>query len=133
MQWEFTPEEVVKGEVDYGLEQYRADLLAEVRLNTGEMDDAQQMRIFHVMYDLSYWLATGNDFDDFLNTLDQESFFPGFLASIREQISPNIEMLGAILQRMIMDRVDEQGMPLELALKEVDALHRQIVSKPVLN
>lgn len=133
MEWEFTPEEVVKGEVDYGLEQFRADLLAEVRQNLGDMDDTQQLRIFNVMYDLTYWCATGNDFDEFLSTLDQDSFFPGFLASIREHLVPNIEMLGAILQRLIMDRVDVQNMPLEKALQEVDALHREIVSRPMLN
>lgn len=41
MEWEFTPEQVVKGEVDYGLEQFRADMLQEVKLNLEQMDDAQ--------------------------------------------------------------------------------------------
>lgn len=133
MEWEFTPEEVVKAEVDYGLEQFRADMLTEVIQNLGDMEDAEKTKIFNIMYDLCYWVATGNEYEEFLNTLDQDSFIPGFLGSIRENLTPNIEMLGAILQRLIMDRVDEQGMPLELALKEVDALHREAVAKPLLN
>lgn len=133
MEWEFTPGQVVKAEVDYGLEQFRADLLEEVRMNTGQMDDAQKLKIFSVMYDLCYWVATGNDYDEFLATLDRDSFFPGFLASIKNNIEPNIVMLGAILQRLIMDRVDVQSMPLKLAIKEVDELHRKIVAKPLLN
>lgn len=133
MEWEFTPEEIVKAEVDYGLEQFRADMLEEVRLNMGEMDDAQKQKIFSAMYDLCYWVATGNEYDEFLATLDQNSFFPGFLASIKENLEPNIVMLGAILQRLIMDRVDEQSMPLEVAIKEVDELHQQIVAMPILN
>lgn len=46
---------------------------------------------------------------------------------------PNIVMLGAILQRLIMDRVDVRNMPLELAIREVGELHRQIVERPLLN
>ncbi len=133
MEWEFTPEQVVGCEVDYGLEQFRADLLEEVRMNMGDMEDAQKVKIFSTMYDLCYWVATGNDYNEFLATLDQDSFFPNFLASIRDNLEPNIVMLGAILQRLIMDRVEGQSMPLEMAIKEVDELHRQVVTKPLLN
>lgn len=133
MEWEFTPEEVVKAEVDYGLAQFRADMLAEVRINTGDMEEIQQQKMFDVMYELCYWVATGNDYDEFLATQNQESFLPDFLASIKQNLEPNIVMLGAILQRLIMDRVEGQSMPLEMALKEVDELHRQILAQPVLN
>lgn len=133
MEWEFTPEQVVGCEVDYGLEEFRADLLEEVRMNMGDMGDAQKLKIFSTMYDLCYWVATGNDYDEFLATLDQDSFFPNFLASIRDNLEPNIVMLGAILQRLIMDRVEGQSMPLEHAIREVDELHRQVVTKPLVN
>lgn len=133
MEWDFTPEQVVKAEADYGLEQFRLDMLEEVRLNMNQMDDAQQKKIFDVMYDLCYWVATGGDYDDFLMGLDQESFFPSFLGSIKEMLAPNIMMLGAILQRLIMERVDEQTIPLEEALKQVDELHRLVVAKTALN
>lgn len=133
MEWEFTPEQVVKAEVDYGLEQFRSDMLEEVRLNMNQMDEVQLHRVFDVMYDLCYWVATGGDYDEFLMGLDQESFFPSFLGSIREMLTPNITMLGAILQRLIMERVDEQTIPLEEALKQVDEYHRLVVAKTTLN
>lgn len=133
MEWEFTPEQMVKGEVDYGLEQFRADLLEEVRMNMGHMKDAQKLKIFSAMYDLCYWVATGGEYDDFLAALDQDSFFQNFLASIKSNMEPNIVMLGAILQRLITDRVEGQSMPLENALKEVDELHRRIVAAPLMN
>lgn len=69
--------------MDYDLEQLRAELREEVRLNMGEMDNGGQLKIFSAMYDLCYWAATGNDYDEFLARLDQDSFFPGFLASIQ--------------------------------------------------
>ncbi len=131
MEWEFTPEQMVKGEVDYGLEQFRADLLEEVGMNMGQMEDPQKLEIFSAIYDLCYWVATGNDYDEFLATVDQDSFFPNFLTSIKDNLEPNIVMLGAILQRLIMDRVEGQSMPLEHALKEVDELHRRIVAQPL--
>jgi hypothetical protein len=40
-------------------------------------------------------------------------------------MAPNVTMLGAILQRMIMDRV-EQGLPLEEALVAVEQEHRLV-------
>lgn len=133
MEWEFTPEQVVGCQVDYGLEQFRADMLEEVRMNMGDMPDVQKLTVFSTMYELCYWVATGNDYDEYLATLDQDSFFPHFLASIRENLEPNIVMLGAILQRLIMDRVEGESMPLEHAIKEVDELHRKIVATPLLN
>lgn len=133
MEWEFTPEEVVKGEVEYGLEDFRTDMMQEVRQNMSGMESVVPERVFEVIYDLCYWVATGNDYDDFIDVVDEESFFPQFLRSIREHLQPNIEMLGAILQRLIMDRVDGQSMPLELALKEVDALHREIAARAPLS
>lgn len=133
MEWEFTPDQVVRVEVDYGLEDFRRDMREEVSLNMGQMEDSQQQKIFDVMYDLCYWVATGNDYDDFLAGLDQESFFPSFLDSIKEMLAPNIEMLGAILQRLIMDRVEGQGMSLDDALKQVAELHRVTAAKRILN
>jgi hypothetical protein len=133
MKWEFTAEEVVRGEVDYGLENFRADLMEEVNQNMGGMEGVAPERVFEVMYGLCYWCATGNEYDEYLSTLDQDSFFPTFLGSIREHLEPNIEMLGAILQRLIMDRVEGESMQLEDALKQVDALHRAVVAKRVLN
>jgi hypothetical protein len=133
MEWDFTPEQVVKAEVDYGLEQFRSDMFEEVRLNLSQMDDVQQQKIFAVMYDLCYWVATGGKYEEFLDGLDQDSFFPNFLASIEDTLAPNIEMLGAILQRLIMERVEEQGIPLEAALKQVYEFHRQVVTKPLMS
>ena len=133
MEWKFTPDQVVKCEVDYGLEEFRKDMFEEVRLNTGQMDDAQQQKIFNVMYDLCYWVATGNDYDDSLAALDEDPFFPTFLASIKAKLAPNREMLGAILQRLIMDRIEGQGMSLDDALKQVGELHRVTTAKRILN
>lgn len=127
MEWEFTPQELVKGDVDYGLEQFRGDMYQEVCGNLQGMDTEMQERLFDLIYDLCYWQATGGEFDVFVAGLNQDSTVPAFLESIREHMQPNVEMLGAILQRLIMERVDGHGIALEDALKQVDELHQSVV------
>lgn len=145
MEWDFSAEEVVKGEIDYKLENFREDFYDEVSNNMGQLDPEQLFQCYSMLYDLSYWCATGKDFDEFLDAiaasdaakdpvLGEQIFLDrGFLMQAKEFLGPNIEMLGAILQRMIMDGV-EQGMPLEQALEQATKRHGDIVAKsPRLN
>ena len=59
MEWEFTPEQVVKGEIGYGLAEFRRDLFEEVRANLGADDPVSLQKSYDLIYDLCYWLATG--------------------------------------------------------------------------
>ncbi len=69
MQWEFTPEQVVKGEADYGLAEFRRDLKVEVQMNLATGMEAFAGQVFDLIYDLCYWRATGREFADFAATL----------------------------------------------------------------
>ncbi len=122
MEWEFSPEQVVKAEVDYGFDDFRADLLQETRINTGMSDPEQIKSTFDLLFDLCYWLATGRPFEAFLAEFRHTPRAVEFLQGVAEAMRPNADMLGAILQRMIMDRV-EHGMALESALA---AVHEQV-------
>jgi len=125
MEWEFTPEDVVKGRADYGLEEFRRDLAAEVRQNLGEGEAA--IRAFHLLYDLCYALATNKEIEAHLAAYAYDPPTVQFLREMVEPMADNVEMLGAILQRQIMDRI-AAGMPLEAAIDEVADWHRQVVS-----
>jgi hypothetical protein len=125
MEWEFTPEDVVKGRADYGLEEFRRDLAAEVRQNLGEGEAAE--RAFHLLYDLCYALATNKEIEAHLAAYAYDPPTVQFLREMVEPMADNVEMLGAILQRQIMDRI-AAGMPLEAAIDEVADWHRQVVS-----
>ncbi len=127
MEWEFVPEQVVKGEVAYGLKEFRRDLAQEVRVNLGPVADGEFARAYDILYDLCYWLATGKPFDDFLDGFEDDPVAIRLIKAAHDAMSGNVEMLGAILQRQIMDRVDA-GMPLEQALASVDASHRETVA-----
>lgn len=127
MHWEFTPQDVVTGKVRYDLESFRADLLEEIRLNLPGLDGEMQKGIHALVYDLLYWLATGKDFDEFLAQFESSGFTQLFLGNMREHGEENAQMLGAILQRLIMDRVDH-GMPLEQSLADVSRVHAAVVA-----
>jgi hypothetical protein len=123
MEWEFSPEDVVKARADYGLDDFRRDLAMEVRANAGPMDEAGLTRTFNLLYDLCYALATERDLDKHLTAYAYDPPTCQFLREMVEPMTPNVEMLGAILQRRIMDHVDA-GMPLENALTEVGEWHK---------
>jgi len=128
MEWDFTPEDVIKGQAAYGLENFRSDLANEVRMNLGGTLDEEFRRAFAVIYDLCYWLATGRDFESFLAGLGEAPEAIRLAKSVHEYMDSNVEMLGAILQRMIMQRV-ESGMPLERAIQGVAAHHASVVGQ----
>ena len=127
MEWEFTPEQVVKGEIGYALEDFRRDLALEVRGNLGLASPEQVAQTTDLLYDLCHVLATDRTLESMLATLAYDPPTCEFLREMVEPMRPNGVMLGAILQRLIMDRV-EAGLPLEQALDAVAEHHRQIVS-----
>jgi hypothetical protein len=127
MEWEFSPEDVLKGSVAYGLEEFRRDLAQEVRANLG--DDGDELRLTHgynLIYDLCYALATGVELDAHLRSYAYDPPLVQYLRDISPWLEANVAMLGAILQRQIMDRV-EAGMRLEDALGDVAQWHVRIV------
>lgn len=125
MEWEFTPEDVVKGRSGYRLTEFRHDLAEEVRQNLGGGDAFT--RAYHLLYDLCYALATSKDFEAHLAAYAYDPPTVEFLRELQPLMESNIAMLGAILQRQIMDRV-EAGMPLEAAIDDVAEWHRQSVA-----
>ena len=127
MEWEFTPEQVVKGEVGYTLEDFRRDLATEVRCNLGPATAEQVEQTSDLLYDLCYAFATNRTRESVLAGLAYDPPTCEFLREMAEPMRPNGEMLGAILQRRIMDCV-EAGMPLEQAIESVAEYHRQVVS-----
>lgn len=125
MEWEFTPEDVVKGHSGYGLAEFRHDLAEEVRQNVGGGDAFT--RAYHLLYDLCYALATSKDFEAHLAAYAYDPPTVEFLRDLQPLMENNVAMLGAILQRQIMDRV-ESGMSLEGAVSDVAEWHRETVA-----
>ena len=127
MEWEFTAEDVVKGRTGYGLADFRHDLAEEVRQNTGSDGDAF-IRSYPLIYDHCYALATSKDLDAHLAAYAYDPPTVEFLRDLQEPMAGNATMLGAILQRQIMDRV-ETGIPLAGAIADVAEWHRLSVAE----
>lgn len=127
MQWEFSPEDVVKARADYRLTDFRRDLAEEVRRNVGDQGDAQVTRSFNLIYDMCYALATDKKWDDFLAAYAYDPPTCQFLTELQPHMADNVVMLGAILQRLIMDRV-EANMPLEHAVQDAAQWHASVVA-----
>jgi hypothetical protein len=126
MEWEFTTEDVVKGYADYTLQDFRAGLLQELRANLGPMDVAQLTRSFNLVYDLCYALATEKNIGEFMSAYAYDPPTCQFLAEVQPHMSDNAAMLGAILQRQIVERV-EAHMPLEMAVQDAAKWHKSLV------
>lgn len=127
MQWEFSAEDVVKARADYGLVEFRRDLAEEVRSNLGDGDPERQTRSFNLIYDMCYALATDKKFDDFLVAYAYDPPTCQLLTELKPLMADNVAMLGAILQRLIMDRV-EARMPLADAVQDAARWHAGIVA-----
>lgn len=127
MQWEFSLEDVVKARADYGLVEFRRDLAEEVRSNVGDGDPERQTRSFNLIYDMCYALATDKKFDDFLAAYAYDPPTCQFLTELKPVMADNVAMLGAILQRLIMDRVEAQ-MPLANAVEDAAQWHASVVA-----
>ncbi len=123
MQWDFTPDDVVRGEVDYNLKAFRCDLRKEVAANLDSDDEVFVQQCFDLIYDLCYWMSTGREFADFAAMLDDNAPLEAHvLQAIREHMRDNIAMLGAILQRDIMNGV-EHGLSVEQAVERTAQNH----------
>jgi hypothetical protein len=128
MEWEFTAAQLMRGEAVYGLAEFRRDMVEEIRCNLPGLDDPEFDRLFRIIYALHYWLATGNAYGEFeAQYTDQPKLLP-LLRAVHAQCSGNVEMLGAILQRLIMDGV-EAGVPLEHALQQAAQLHARAAAE----
>lgn len=122
MEWEFTQVQVVKGEIGYRIEDFRRDLAREVAQNIQSADHMAFRRSYDLIYDLCYWLATGKPLEELLATFDTDPSTRDWLAALEPHLQTNVEMLGAVMQREIMDGV-EAGLPLHEVLQAVAARH----------
>lgn len=131
MEWEFSAEDIVKARVDYRLENFRQDLYREVSMNLPQdMDEQKRMQAYNVVYDLHYWLATGRPFGEYEQQFASNQFLGDVVRLVHAHSAVNVEMLGAILQRSIMDGV-ESGMPLEQAVEAAAGAHCETLKAPL--
>ena len=129
MEWTFTAEEVVKGEVDYSIEEFRKDLFEEVKSNFPEYTKSEMDTMYGLAYDVCYCIATSQDLNDLLEHCQGKGLKvdQNYLELIRDSNLSNIDMLKALFARKVADFMEE-GCSSEEALKKLDEYHKNLMS-----
>lgn len=120
MEWEFSPEQVVKGEIYYPLEDYREDLWEEV-------SDYTDPEGFEVLFWALYHFAMGYSSREMADrmrrlhelTEEETQSQKQQFELIKSTHAPDIEMLKALIKRQVLN-YREEGVDVETgqALRE---------------
>ena len=126
MKWNFTGEQVVKGEVDYSLEEFRKDFFEEVKANFPEYGTEELDSIYRLAYDVCYCTAAQRDLSELLEHCREKGLKADmkYLELIRDSNLANIDMLKAIFARKVSEFMDE-GLSSEDALKKLDEYRKK--------
>jgi len=131
MKWEFTGEQVVRGEVSYSLEAFREDFYAEVKDNFPEYGREALDSMYRLAYDVCYCAATKRDLAELLKHCRKKGIKADikYLGLIRDSNLENIDMLKAIFARKVSELMDA-GLTSAEALKKLDEYHKSVLSGP---
>lgn len=130
MKWTFTSDQVMKGEVQYGLEEFRRDLYQEVKDNFSDYSKDKLAAIFRLAYDVCYCEATQGNLDGMINHY-QEKGLPvdmKYLELIRDSNRENIAMLKAVLASELAKHM-QSGLSREDAIKKFDEHRKKVASR----
>ena len=126
MEWDFSAEQVAKGEIEYTLENFRDDFRNEVRANFPDYDQKDLEVMFHLAYDVCYCAALRQDFKELLSHCRDKGVNVDmkYLELIKKSNSENIEMLKAVFAIRVSEFMDE-GLNNRDALKKLEEYHRK--------
>ena len=129
MQWEFTGDQVVSGEVDYTLEEFRKDYYQEIKANFPEFNEQETDRMFKVAYDVCYCTATKRQLSELVSHLRTKGITSDvqYLELIRDSNTENIAMLRAIFAAIVSGYI-KQGMSNPEAMQKLDEYHKATIS-----
>jgi hypothetical protein len=129
MQWDFSREQVLSGEVSYTLEEFRKDYLAEIKENFPEFDDRETDRMFRIAYDVCYCTATNRELSELVKHLRKKGISSDveYLELIRDSNAENTAMLRAIFAAIVSGYIKE-GLSSREALLKLDEYHKSAIS-----
>lgn len=129
MQWEFTGEQVVAGEIGYTLEDFRKDYFEEIKANFPEFDEQETDRMFRIAYDVCYCVATKRQLSELVAHLRKKGISSDvqYLELIRDSNSENIDMLRAIFAAIVSGYI-KQGLSNREAMQKLEEYHKSAIS-----
>lgn len=129
MEWDFTTKQVMKGEVDYDLEQFFEDLREEVDYNFNEVFEPDRLKnVAELFYRVMYFMTLGISVDDVTKKIGAKKEFVQVIIDLNEE---NLKMLVAIIQGLFLKNLQESGGYLSdsLNLRMVNAQMRKFHKK----
>ncbi|MBF0537461.1 MAG: hypothetical protein HQL03_04310 [Nitrospirae bacterium] len=130
MQWQFTPYQVLNGEVPYGIEEYKRDLRAEVKTTLASFDMDEDTMNFYCdfVFLLFCWRATNQPIHTYRELLQEKipdsstvkasMTNDAFLYSLECDNIEFIDMLRAIITNITLKHI-QSGLSIEDARKTV--------------
>jgi len=130
MKWEFSCEQVARGEVEYSLKAFRADYRREIRDNFEDFDADQLEAMYKLAYDVCYCCAVRKDLKSLVAHCKEKGIKVDleYLQLIRNSNLENIEMLKAIFAKKVSELMAE-GLDPEAALKKLEIYNQAVVAE----
>jgi len=130
MKWEFSCEQVARGEVEYSLKAFRADYRREIRDNFEDFDADQLEAMYSLAYDVCYCCAVRKDLKSLVAHCKEKGIKVDleYLQLIRNSNLENIEMLKAIFAKKVSELMAE-GLDPEAALKKLEIYNQAVVAE----
>ena len=120
MNWDFTSEDIIKGDADYSLRDFEKDLKDEVKLNFPDLNEKELNSVFNFIFAVCLCVALDYDIRDLLDEYETIKF--ELLEAIKYQNEENIDTIRAILQRAYLDFIDQGFTEKEAAAMLVRAI-----------
>jgi hypothetical protein len=129
MQWDFSREQVIAGEVGYTLEVFRKDYFEEIKTNFPEFEDHEADRMFRIAYDVCYCVATNRELSELVKHLRKKKISSdvAYLELIRDSNIENIAMLKAIFAAIVSGYIKE-GLSSREAMQKLEEYHKSAIS-----
>lgn len=106
MNWNFTSEDILNGSAECSIGVFRAALKADVVSQFEDKDSDEAENLFHLIYDICYWLATDATLTDLIEFYGGSEADIQLLNIIESRYRESIGILRAIIQIRYASGVD---------------------------
>lgn len=106
MEWDFTPSQVMKGEVNYTIEDFLRDLRSEMDYNFEKKDDKFREKATQAFYRVMYFSSLGKSPREVSEMLCMDE---QLVTDVLKELKPNIEMFIAIVMRQFLCNLKASG------------------------
>ncbi len=98
MHWDFTAGDIISGKAECSIGVFRAALRTDVVSQFADKDSKEADNLFHLVYDICYWLATDATLTDLIEFYGGSAADIQLLNVIESRYRDSVDILHAIIQ-----------------------------------